>query len=120
MQAIKKFMLIGQHYKIYPSICAVKRQKSDSSYLSFAGDGLSIAWTFSLNGITPKQRDEYCRKLTDIALAYNGRTYLAKHPYFAKDDFHGMYPDYKIVLEMKKKHDPDCLFLSRATQRLLL
>ena len=119
VQAFKELLLLGKHYKLYPCICGIKRHKSDSSYLSFANDGLSIAWTFSLNGITPKKRDEYCEKLTDIALAYNGRTYLAKHPYFAKDDFHSMYPDYKRVLEMKKKHDPDCLFLSQATQRLL-
>ena len=119
IQAFKELLLLGQHYKLYPCICGIKRHKSDSSYLSFANDGLSIAWNFSLNGITSKQRDEYCKKLTDVVLTHNGKTYLAKHPYFTKDDFHSMYPNYKKVLEMKAKYDPDCLFSSGATQRLL-
>jgi hypothetical protein len=120
IQAFKELLLLGQHYKLYPCICGIKRHKSDSSYLSFANDGLSIAWNFSLNGITSKQRDEYCKKLTDVVLTHSGKTYLAKHPYFTKDDFHSMYPNYRNVLEMKTKYDPDCLFSSGATQRLLV
>ena len=118
-QAFKELMLIGQHYKLYPSICGIKRHKSDSSYLAFANDGLSIAWCFSLNGITSKQRDEYCKKLIDVVLNNDGKTYLAKHPYFTKDQFQLMYPNYKKILEMKIKHDPDWLFSSGAMQRLL-
>ncbi len=120
VQAFKELLLLGQHYKLYPCICGIKRHKPDSSYLSFANDGLSIAWNFSLNGITSKQRDEYCKKLTDVVLTHNGKAYLAKHPYFTKDDFHSMYPNYRNVLEMKTKYDPDCLFSSGATQRLLV
>jgi len=119
IQAFKELMLLGQRYKLYPFICGIKRHKSDSTYLSFANDGLSIAWNFSLNGITSKQRDEYCKELINVVLTHNGKTYLAKHPYFTKDDFHSMYPNYKKVLEMKTKYDPDCLFSSGATQRLL-
>jgi len=120
IQAFTELLLLGKRYKLYPFICAIKRHKSDSSYLSFANDGLSIAMNFSLNVITPAQRDEYCKKLTDVILRHEGKTYLAKHPYFSKDDFRQMYPDYKKVLQMKTKYDPDCLFLSGATKRLLI
>ena len=75
---------------------------------------------FSLNAITTEQRDEYCKKLTDIILKHEGKRYLAKHPYFSQDDFHRMYPNYKIILQMKTKYDPDCLFLIGATKRLLI
>jgi hypothetical protein len=30
-----------------------------------------------------------------------------------------MYPDYKKIINLKNKYDPDCLFSSEATQRLL-
>ena len=120
IQAFTELLLLGKRYKLYPFICAIKRHKSDSSYLSFANDGLSIAMNFSLNVITTEQRDEYCKKLTDIILKYEGKTYLAKHPYFSKDDFHQMYPNYKKILKLKAKYDPDGVFSSGATQRLLI
>ena len=119
-QAFTELLLLGKHYKLYPFICGIKRHKADSSYLSFANDGLSITMNFSLNGITSTQRDEYCRKLTEVILRHKGKTYLAKHPYFSKDEFQQMYPNYRKILQMKTKYDPDCLFLSGATKRLLI
>jgi len=37
-----------------------------------------------------------------------------------KDAFQKMYPKYKKMIELKKKYDPDNLFLSNATKRLLI
>ena len=54
-----------------------------------------------------------------VDVGVNGKTYLAKHPYFSKNVFHTMYPNYKKVLEAKKKYDPKWLFSSSATRRLL-
>ena len=119
-QAFMELLSLSRSFKLQPFICGIKRHKSDSSYLSFANDGLSITMNFSLNAITAEQRDEYCKKLTDIILKHDGKTYLAKHPYFSKDDFHQMYPDYKKILELKSEYDPDGIFSSGATQRLLI
>ena len=120
IQAFTELLSLSRRFRLQPFICGIKRHKSDSSYLSFANDGLSITMNFSLNVITTEQRDEYCKELTDIILKHEGKTYLAKHPYFSQDDFHRMYPNYKKILELKAKYDPDCLFLSGATKRLLI
>ena len=120
IQAFTELLSLSRRFRLQPFICGIKRHKSDSSYLSFANDGLSITMNFSLNVITTEQRDEYCKELTNIILKHEGKTYLAKHPYFSQDDFHRMYPNYKKILELKAKYDPDCLFLSGATKRLLI
>jgi decaprenylphospho-beta-D-ribofuranose 2-oxidase len=120
IQAFTELLSLSRRFRLQPFICGIKRHKSDSSYLSFANDGLSITMNFSLNVITTEQRDEYCKELTNIILKHEGKTYLAKHPYFSQDDFQRMYPNYKKILELKAKYDPDCLFLSGATKRLLI
>ena len=120
IQAFTELLSLSRRFRLQPFICGIKRHKSDSSYLSFANDGLSITMNFSLNVITTEQRDEYCKELTNIILKHEGKTYLAKHPYFSQDDFQHMYPNYKKILELKAKYDPDCLFLSGATKRLLI
>jgi len=120
IQAFTELLSLSRRFRLQPFICGIKRHKSDSSYLSFANDGLSITMNFSLNVITTEQRDEYCKELTNIILKHEGKTYLAKHPYFSQDDFQRMYPNYKKILELKAKYDPDCLFLSEATKRLLI
>jgi FAD/FMN-containing dehydrogenase len=74
----------------------------------------------SLNSQTQEIRNEYCKKLIDIILKYDGKTYLAKHPYFSKNDFQKMYPNYKKMLELKNKYDPNYLFCSDATDRLFV
>ena len=120
IQAFTELLSLSRRFRLQPFICGIKRHKSDSSYLSFANDGLSITMNFSLNVVTTKQRDEYCKELTNIILKHEGKAYLAKHPYFSQDDFQRMYPNYKKILELKAKYDPDCLFLSAATKRLLI
>ena len=120
IQAFTELLSLSRRFRLQPFICGIKRHKSDSSYLSFANDGLSITMNFSLNVITTEQRDEYCKELTNIILKHEGKTYLAKHPYFSQDDFQRMYPNYKKILELKAKYDPDFLFLSGATKRLLI
>jgi len=120
VDAFSELLLLSKKYKFQPFVCGIKRHKSNSTYLSFANDGLSITMNLSLNSQTKEIRTEYCKKLTDIILKYDGKTYLAKHPYFSKNEFRKMYPNYKKMIELKNKYDPDNLFCSDAMDRLFL
>ena len=118
VDAFSELLSLSKKYKFQPFVCGIKRHKSNSTYLSFANEGLSITMNLSLNSQTKEIRTEYCKKLTDIILKYDGKTYLAKHPYFSKNDFQKMYPNYKKMLELKNKYDPNNLFCSDAIDRL--
>ena len=50
---------------------------------------------------------------------FQGKVYLSKNAVFSKQVFEKMYPSYRKIKELKKKYDPECLFLSKATKRLL-
>ncbi len=120
MTAFSELLLLAKQYKFQPFICGIKRHKASSTYLSFANDGLSLTMNLSLNVQTQEIRNEYCKKLTEIILKHGGKTYLAKHPYFSKDDFQKMYPNYKKIIELKTKYDQNNLFYSDATSRLFM
>lgn len=120
LDAFTKLLTICQRYNRQPWICGVKRHKPDTAYLSFAGDGLSITINFPLNNFPLSEREKYCNELIDTTLDYNGKTYLAKHAFLPKSTFQKMYPNFLKLLDLKSKYDPECLFLSDATKRLLL
>ena len=46
LEAFKDLVLCSKRINREPFICGVKRHRSDSSYLSFQGDGLGITINF--------------------------------------------------------------------------
>ncbi len=102
-----------------PEVCATRRHRADSYFLSFAGDGLSLTLPYSLVGFAPGELDLYRRGLMEIILKFGGKVYLSKFPYMEKDVFQQMYPSHRRFLEVKRRVDPDRLFWSDAAQRLL-
>ena len=98
----------------------VKRHKPDTPYLAFSGDGLSIAINFSLKPLNSNLREKYCNKLFETILKFNGKIYISKHAIIPKSVFQKMYPDYKKINNLKIKYDPDFVFSSDATNRLLI
>ena len=50
----------------------------------------------------------------------NGKIYISKHAIMPKSVFQKMYPDYKKINNLKIKYDPDFVFSSDATNRLLI
>ena len=119
-EAISRLISLSQSHRRQPWICGVKRHKSDSSYLSFSGDGLSITMNFPLNNFKKLDREKYSEELLDTILEFNGKVYLSKHSFLSKWAFQKMYPEYKKILELKTKYDPEQLFYSDATKRLLI
>ena len=98
----------------------IKRHKPDTSYLTFSGDGLSIAMNFSLKHLNSNLREKYCNKLFETIIKFNGKIYISKHAIIPKPIFQKMYPDFKKIINLKNNYDPDFVFSSDATNRLLL
>jgi len=119
-EAFTELLSISNQFKSQPWICMVKRHKPDTPYLAFSGDGLSIAINFSLKPLNSNLREKYCNKLFETILKFNGKTYISKHAIIPKSVFQKMYPDYKKINSLKIKYDPDFVFSSDATNRLLI
>ena len=107
-------------YKRQPWVCGVKRHKKDPSYLSFSEDGLAITINFPVNNFSKYEREKYSNELISIITKRTGKIYISKHAYLPKTIFQQMYPKYTKVLDLKNKYDPENLFQSDATQRLLM
>ena len=75
---------------------------------------------FPLNNFPKYERDKYADELLKIILHFEGKVYLSKNAVLSKEAFQKMYPMYEKMKELKKKYDPDYLFLSNATKRLLM
>ena len=120
LEAFKDLLLCSKRINREPWICGVKRHISDSSHLSFQGDGLGITMNFPLKYFSETDVKKYTDELLKIILHFEGKVYLSKNSVLPKDAFQKMYPKYKKMIELKKKYDPDNLFLSNATKRLLI
>ena len=107
-------------YKRQPWVCGVKRHKKDSSFLSFSEDGLAITINFPLNNFPKYEREKYSSEIISIIRKYSGKIYISKHAYLPKKIFEEMYPNYKKIIDLKNQYDPEIIFSSNATQRLLL
>jgi decaprenylphospho-beta-D-ribofuranose 2-oxidase len=118
--AFIELMSISKKFKCRPWICMIKRHKPDEPFLSFSGDGLSIAMNFSLKYINSVNLEKYCKTLFELILKYNGTSYLSKHAIFPKLIFQEMYPQYKNIINLKNKYDPNLVFSSDATRRLFI
>ena len=119
VEAFNELLSCSKNINREPWICGVKRQIEDEFYLSFSGNGLSITMNFPLKYFSKSDAKMYENELLKIILRYDGKVYLSKNAVLPKDDFQEMYPQYKKMIELKKKYDPEYLFLSNATNRLL-
>ena len=120
VEAFSRLILISKNYHREPWICGVKRHKSDSSFLSFSEDGLSITMNFPLKNFKKSDKEKFSEEILNTILEFNGKIYISKHSFLPKLAFEKMYPEYKKMLGLKAKYDADGLFYSDATKRLLL
>lgn len=112
IQSYKKILAVCRKHNQVPFLCAVRKHKPQSGYLSFAGDGFSLTINYDLNRKFNVQSFE--KELTDIVLENFGKVYLGKYPYFSEEALQTMYPEWKLFCEIKQQYDPDFLFTSDA------
>lgn len=112
VQGYKTILSICKKHNQVPFLCAVRKHKTQSGYLSFAGDGFSLTINYDLNKKFNVKSFE--KELTKAVLENSGKVYLGKYPYFNEEALKTMYPQWNIFCEIKKQYDPSYLFTSDA------
>jgi decaprenylphospho-beta-D-ribofuranose 2-oxidase len=90
----------------------------DDGLLSFYEDGYSLNFEFH-----PKKHNEAaCRaatdRLIDAITRRGGKVYLAKDQVLTPAQFSKMYPRCSELLEIKRKLDPEGMFISDLARRV--
>ena len=118
--ALEELLTKSHHFGVPPWICMMKKHKPDNSFLSFSGDGFSVSINFPVSYLLPQLTEKYCNEILEIILKYNGKTYISKSSYLPKSIFQEMYPNYKKIISIKSKYDPNQIFYSDSTIRLFM
>jgi FAD/FMN-containing dehydrogenase len=90
---------------------------SDDAYLSGAHGRDSVTISLHHNNTLPY--DEYFRDIEPIFRAYGGRPHWGKKHYLTAPDLGPLYPMWDRFLEMRRKTDPDGVFLNPYLRELL-
>jgi decaprenylphospho-beta-D-ribofuranose 2-oxidase len=117
-EAIVELLSICQTSPSPPVTTIMRSHKPDGGLLSFSEDGFSLNFEFH-----PKKRHEAASRaavdrLIDATVKRGGRIHLAKDQVLRPDQFHRVYPRYRELLEIKKRLDPDGLFISDLARRV--
>ena len=117
---IMKLLDVCRKYKLESWFLGVKRHKLDPYLLSFAEDGYST--TIEIPGRFTKlsRFSAFLDKMISLAVDYNGKINLAKDALLKPHHIRVMYPKLPEFLEIKQKLDPNKLFGSDHSRRLLL
>jgi decaprenylphospho-beta-D-ribofuranose 2-oxidase len=117
-EAIVELLGICQTSPSPPVTTIMRSHKPDDGLLSFSEDGFSLNFEFH-----PKKRHEAASReavdrLIDATIRRGGRIHLAKDQVLRPNQFHRVYPRYRELLEIKKRLDPDGLFISDLARRV--
>lgn len=99
-------------YKIFPIAPSIRWHREDEYYLSFSGNGFSILCAFEAALLKTNFGKKFLEQYLDIVNQNYGKTYLTKYPYLDINTLKKQYPDFELWLTLKKKIDPQFLFLS--------
>jgi len=117
-EAIVELLGICQTSPSPPVTTIMRSHKPDSGLLSFSEDGFSLNFEFH-----PKKRHEAASRaavdrLIEATVKRGGKIHLAKDQVLRPEQFHRVYPRYADLLEIKKKLDPEGLFISDLARRV--
>lgn len=116
-EAYKDLLMFSKQKKFTPSICAIRKHKAQSAFLSFSGDGFSMTLNYGLNRSIAELTD-FEKEIIKKIIHYNGKLYLGKFPFLNKEETEKMYPGFIQFRELKRKLDPENLFWSDAAEKL--
>jgi FAD/FMN-containing dehydrogenase len=116
--AIHELIEICQRAPCPPVTTILRVHRRDEHTISFSEDGYSL--NFELH---PKRRHEarmrpHVDALVDCVLRHRGRVHLAKDSILSAEQFRGLYPEHADFLRIKRRLDPNDLFVSDAWRRL--
>ncbi|GAB3741374.1 FAD-binding oxidoreductase [Microlunatus parietis] len=90
--------------------------EGNASPLSFPTPG----WTLAVDFPITSGLDQLCRRLDELVLGVGGRVYLAKDSRIDADALRLMYPRLDDFLAVRRRVDPDGIFVSDLARRLHL
>jgi decaprenylphospho-beta-D-ribofuranose 2-oxidase len=90
--------------------------EGNASPLSFPTPG----WTLAVDFPITDGLDRLCRRLDELVLGVGGRVYLAKDSRIDADSLRLMYPRLDDFLAVRRRVDPDGIFVSDLARRLQL
>lgn len=118
-KAFHELLRVCKTHNMYPELCAIRRHKADDGYLSFSMDGLSVTVNYDRNNRSDDKLYKFEREIVATVIKHQGRIYLSKFPYLTKEECEAMYPDLPKFREVKKLADPNNVFATRTSERLL-
>ncbi len=119
-QAFLEILTLLRKHRLYPLICAIRKHRSTTGLLSFSGDGLSFTVNFDRACLPDAaSSDRVERTLMACAIRHGGKVYLSKYPYLTAEECAAMYPGLDDFKSVKAQLDPDNLFASATSERLL-
>jgi decaprenylphospho-beta-D-ribofuranose 2-oxidase len=117
-EAIVELLSICRSSPCPPVTTILRAHKLDDCLLSFSEDGYSLNLEFH-----PKKRHEVASRaavdhLIEATIRRGGKIHLAKDQVLRPDQFCRVYPRYRDLVEIKRKLDPDGLFVSDLARRV--
>lgn len=117
-EAIVELLGICRSSPCPPITTIMRAHKRDDCLLSFSEDGYSLNFEFH-----PKKRHEAASRaavdrLIEATIRRGGKIHLAKDQVLTPEQFHGVYPRYKELLQFKSRLDPEGLFTSDLARRV--
>jgi FAD/FMN-containing dehydrogenase len=118
-KAITEFIQLCQDSPCLPAKLIMRVHRRDDYLISFSEDGYSL--NFELH---PKKRHEqrmsrFVDDLFERVIRYGGKVHLAKDHVLRRGQFQRLFPEYRQLLRIKQRLDPDELFQSDMYRRLI-
>jgi decaprenylphospho-beta-D-ribofuranose 2-oxidase len=116
--AIVELLEICQSSPSPPVTTILRAHKSDDGMLSFSQDGYSLNFEFHPMKRNEAASREAVDRQIDATLKRGGKIHLAKDQVLRPEQFYRVYPRYSELLKIKKRLDPDGLFVSDLARRV--
>jgi len=117
-EAIDELLTICQSSPCPPVTTILRAHQADEGLLSFSQDGYSLNFEFHPKKRHEKRSREAVDRLIDATVKRGGRIHLAKDQVLTPEQFHRVYPRYSELLTIKKRLDPNGLFISDLARRV--
>ncbi len=117
-EAYKEILSYCRARKFTPNVCAIRKHKAQSPFLSFSNNGFSMTLNYNLNDHSEVETINFENEIIKKIINYKGKLYLGKFPFLNRENVEKMYPAFKTFTEIKGKLDPQNLFWSDAAERL--
>jgi decaprenylphospho-beta-D-ribofuranose 2-oxidase len=117
-EAIVELLGICRSSPCPPVTTILRAHKPDDCLISFSEDGYSLNFEFHPKAHHEAAGREAVDRLIDATVRRGGKIHLAKDQVLTPGQFYRVYPRYRDLLAIKRRLDPDGLFVSDLARRV--